>query len=923
MSVQLILYPQIYNGQFNAIATTGANEFVVNGLDFVGLDSATSYDSSAPIGTTWGLPVAIDALTNSAPSIVNTWYRFRSTAGGTPALPTVSSGGAVFTSILANNTTGIYQRLSNLSIGTNYTVDINLSTTSSSLLLVSVFNGTSIISNGIFSASSSTITHTFTANATDNTLLIRYYNYVVTTITINDISVHPTGITPSATTTVLDSGQVICDLYENEDIPLTLSIDDFKNVAEKVQSYSKAFNLPATKRNNQIFDNIFEITRADDGVVFNPYVKMQCVLKQDGFVLFEGYLRLIDIQDKEGEGSYNVNLYSEAIALADFLKEKTFSDLSLAELENVYNKTSIKNSWTSGVTYTNAATSGFRTSDTLKYPFVDWTHEIPLGDNPTGGAGPADGFPELLSLQQVFRPFIKIKYLIERIFQDTPFRFTSDFFDEADFKKLYMDFNWGDALAPNTNMGAGQGENDDTPSITASTSWTRLRFDVESFTNATELGYDNSTSKFTANRDNQYYYVASNFVVAFTGAGVPASQEVGQVGWQKFNSAGVFTGYVPGHKTIYSGGLSTGLKQYSRAFTVVLNAGESIRPSFIRVAGVTLEQMTTQILAYAIPNYSVVKTGTSNITSEVLIQNLRGELGQWDFLKGIMTMFNLVSIPDKSDPNNILIEPYADVFIKTTNGTSLSDRSISHDWTDKIDISEMNLTPLTDLNKTTIFKFVEDEDDYAFMNYKNSVSGHLYGSKVFDASGFTILEGEDEIIAEPFAATVPKPLDNQFPGLIVPSIYSYNPDDGTAEGFDNSPRIMYDNGVKDSGITYYIPQQNGLSSGNESDYLQFSHLSTIPTVTGTLDFNFGECQLIQNLGTPVPDNLFNLYWLPYFAELYNADTRTMTLKVNLNAADISTFNLYDTVFIKNREFRVNKIEYKPNDLATVEFILIR
>ena len=30
----------------------------------------------------------------------------------------------------------------------------------------------------------------------------------------------------------------------------------------------------------------------------------------------------------------------------------------------------------------------------------------------------------------------------------------------------------------------------------------------------------------------------------------------------------------------------------------------------------------------------------------------------------------------------------------------------------------------------------------------------------------------------------------------------------------------------------------------------------------------------------------------------------------------------DTVIIKNREFRVNKIDYKPNDLSTVEFILL-
>jgi hypothetical protein len=71
----------------------------------------------------------------------------------------------------------------------------------------------------------------------------------------------------------------------------------------------------------------------------------------------------------------------------------------------------------------------------------------------------------------------------------------------------------------------------------------------------------------------------------------------------------------------------------------------------------------------------------------------------------------------------------------------------------------MKLEPLTDLNKKTIFKFVEDDDDFAFMNYKNQVGGHLYGSKKFNATDeFNILDGLDEIIAEPFAATVVKPL---------------------------------------------------------------------------------------------------------------------------------------------------------------------
>ena len=290
-------------------------------------------------------------------------------------------------------------------------------------------------------------------------------------------------------------------------------------------------------------------------------------------------------------------------------------------------------------------------------------------------------------------------------------------------------------------------------------------------------------------------------------------------------------------------------------------------------------------------------------------------------------MFNLVSVPDKNNPNNIIIEPYKDIFLENSDSTKL-------DWTDKIDIEEIKLTPLTELNKSTMFKFVEDDDDYAFTQYKIGVQNHLYGSQFFDASTSsnnlpTILTGEEEIIPEPFAATVPRPLMTQFFDFIVPTIYSYNADDGTSEPFENSPRIMYNNGVQSAALgtfvstTYDVPAQNGVGgNATEYEFLQFSHLTDIPTTSSTTDFHFGICQLIQPIGNPTTNNLFNTYWLPYFNELYNPDTRTMTLKVNLTPGDINTFKFFDTVFIKNREFRVNKIDYKPNDLATVEFILI-
>ena len=79
---------------------------------------------------------------------------------------------------------------------------------------------------------------------------------------------------------------------------------------------------------------------------------------------------------------------------------------------------------------------------------------------------------------------------------------------------------------------------------------------------------------------------------------------------------------------------------------------------------------------------------------------------------------------------------------------------------------------------------------------------------------------------------------------------------------------------------------------------------------------------MASIGLTPPFNLFSEYWAPYYDELYNPDTREMKIKVLLTPIDITGFNFYDRVIIKNREYRVNKIDYKPNELSTVEFILI-
>ena len=819
MSVQLIVYPQSYNGSSNAI-NNNTNQFLIDGISFTTVSNSSTYVSSAA-------NLKQDAIDNYSSIAVNTWARYRNSAS---TIPSGASGQLVFQPSSGAGT-GVIQKLSNLAVSSTYVVTFDIASNFTGTLTMQTYSGTVLQSSQVIpNPSTGTATLNFTANTTSDTILFDWDSTASSGASnflfINSISIIHKEQRPSNTISDLSTGEVIVDLYENEDIPLTLSVDEFKNVAEKVQSYSKAFNLPATKRNNKIFDNVFELTRSDDGIVFNPYVKTQCILKQDGYILFEGFLRLIDVSDKSGEISYNVNLYSEVIALADVLKDKTFQDLDFSELDHDYDKDNIKNSWvnTTGITLTNALSStnsfayssaigNLTNTNVLKYPFVDWTGQILLANGSTGNNATA-GFPELTSLEQAFRPFIKIKYIIDKIFADTEFTYSSDFFDTANFGTLYMDFNWGEGNAPNDINAQGEQVNRyNDPNNFAGTSFSNVVFPStnsvsgQTFFNInfpSSAGFDSGTSTFTAPQDNVNYsldYYVEIIFLATTTLTIEWFTSTNQIIDQQVVS-----------------GNNNDTYMYSGSFNTSLNTGDTLVCRFKNSTGAN---HIRQRYSPSNNNASVSGTISSQLTTNAsLLNTLRGEVVQWDFLSGLIKMFNLVTMPDPDNPNNIIIEPYADVFISNTAGTNLAARSIQHDWTEKIDVSEMKLTPLVELNKHTEFKFVEDDDDYAFNLYKKSTSGFLYGSKEFDASTSatglpTLFTGIKEIIAEPFAATIIKPIASQFSNFIIPVIYKGN-DDGSTEGFENSPRIVHINTKKelDNGMTYYIPEQNGGSSEN-------------------------------------------------------------------------------------------------------------
>ena len=919
MSVQLVVFPQNHQG-YQYTAGLGFPQLVTDGTIF-----ASAVNSTNTTLTTG--QAAIDAIAASPPT--TNWQRF-TTTGGTA--PTVIASQVRFTGNSSfTKESGIYQRINGLVVGQQYQLVINV-TVPATTGLGTLILGASGYSNNLgglgytpitdISVAGNTNPVIFTAQSQSEVLVL---NYVATNTQVLDITqVRVTTLTPTANSQPRD-GQVIVDLYEEEEIPLTLSVDDFKNVAEKVQSYSKDFNLPATKRNNKIFDNIFDVTRKDTGISFNPYKQTQAILKEDGYTIFQGYLRLIEIKTQKGEISYNVNLYSEAIALADILQNKTFSDIDLTELSHNYDRDRIHDSWYDGLgiqllndlvpeSFARDSSLAADRTNVLKYPFCDWTGTIGYSASQTysNSTGAYVNMPYINKLSDAFRPWIQIKYLMNKIFKDAGFTWTSNFFDTTDFGKLFMDFNWGNDFSPTDYSVNGKAEYKTLGGQSAGASFSNIVFDVVGNTNwETESGYDSSTGTFTSPQDNTTYTLNALLRTKKTGAGTLQTRYLDSNG----NVYNLQTWNLPAgnFNQINVQQLIITLQN-----TETINLQWKWTPSS---AGDTLKITREVVLTSSVPLPSSIHAHVAldTVVSGTLMNTLRGELNQFEFFKGILTMFNLITLQDPKNPTNILIEPYDDIFLNNADAKIL-------DWTNKVDDDQLQLKPL-ELNKTTVFKFTEDED-YPYKVYKAATQQHMYGSLKFTQSNYTLLTGEEEIEVVPFASTVIKPVFPDYPTFIAPAIYGAN-DDGTEfEAIENAPRILYNcfstpyeisSGAP--GVTYHMPAESGVVGTNQSSYAVFSHTEEIPSQFTNDDYVFGTQQLISIGDSPV-NTLFARFYQGYYGELYHPDTRTLTVKMLLTGADLTEFRFYDKIQIKNRLYRVNKINYKPGDLASVELILI-
>ena len=215
------------------------------------------------------------------------------------------------------------------------------------------------------------------------------------------------------------------DLFGGETIPLTLNVDDLREVGNRNGGYSKDFDLPFTKVNNKFFNHIYDL-QVDS--TYNPFTNLRAELYINENLVFAGGLYLQGFVDKDAQKHYTVNLFSNTVRLLDSLGEATLNDLDYSDLDHTFTEANVLNSQTStGVTLTAGGTT-----TNVFYPLTQ-TKGI-LTDN----AG-----LRIISSRN-YTPFVSLKYILDKIFAFAGFAYRSDFFNTATFTDIYTDTGLAD-----------------------------------------------------------------------------------------------------------------------------------------------------------------------------------------------------------------------------------------------------------------------------------------------------------------------------------------------------------------------------------------------------------------------------------------------------------------------------------------------
>ena len=690
------------------------------------------------------------------------------------------------------------------------------------------------------------------------------------------------------------------DTFGNENINLTLQVDDVRDIESKQASYSKDFDLPATKRNNKFFEHYYNLDRYNSS--FNPYKNLKAFLYVGEVLVLEGFLRLNNVVDKSTEITYNVVLFNDVANVIETLGDSTIEHLNFNDINHVFNTTNIENSWSDNAV---VLTEG-GTTNAVYYPLIN------------DGFISQDGTNLNVDISKHFILNIQLKYLIDKIFAFAGFGYTSTFLNGDLFKDIFFDIGDHDTCSDSDEddaivIVADTGQGTDSIGVNNGTDVGTTVFDATAINFANESGDDNSnfnqaTSTFTAT-ENTTLNINYSVTIGNTDE-TDTAEVVLYANISGGDNIALGSAFIAPIGIDYGDGQNPQVivQQATYSGSIFLEQGQSVTFEFICLN-------TSQTMIYnTFVNPPTLTLTVLETSVDCKIKAHRGDIKLADVLKDVVKMFNLTI--ESLGNNQLRIEPYNN-YLSTT----------VIDWSKKIDVNELVIEPI-ETPKRIEFRHAEDEDDYYHSLYRFE-NGTEYGTQVieFDVDSQDIVEIGLEVFAAPFI--------KELNGTNINLQHIATQDGDTLTPFENKPRLIYKNlqgfssGLNINDVNSGIIFDNAPTINNGTNYEGSTDANPpIPQlVLGDTSLLFGYTNpiYIPTLVTQPLNTLYVQYWSRYINEKYsNSNGLLLKAEIYLKPSDIFSFDFSNIVRIQEQTFRVNKIEYNSdyNTLSKVELIRI-
>jgi len=716
----------------------------------------------------------------------------------------------------------------------------------------------------------------------------------------------------------LVSENIFLDMFTEEDIKISNNITELFDLGAVPSNFTQNFTLPATYKNNNFFENAFDIS-IDFPENFNTNQKIDAYLDFDGIYAVNGYIQLlkINMRDKYVD-SYEISLFGQVSKFNRDINLKFLTDLtsSLAQYNHTASFGNITSSWDLQLF-----------SGSIVYPIIDYGKRISY--NPTlltAINNPSGGF-----FVQDFKPAIKIKKVLDAIFDDLGYTYTGSFLEQPFIDDIYLVCNREGQypifaerdLTTFNQFKVRQYVSSSAQSIiqpiTAGGSIL-----LTNIFNGQEFNFNNAYSPgqffvpftssidFTFNMSLEYGPTGS----APTGSNGPQFT----IGFTNLTSSVVSSINLPNinnNISIQVGRVQntakTQIKQ-AETFKITLNgpAHYTIR---LDSTGVNGNNNFSSSLDFDNKNNSFIELDTLNNSADGLIMNIADNMPFGnsgikfvDFIRSLQKKFNLVIYADKRNNNQFIIETYNDWY----------NRGNVIDFDEYIQTEQqIQIIPANTLAFQKLTFKDKSEVDFIGALFKTQ-SNREFGQEFFVDTTNQFSQGEFRVETMMGSSPLVLPADTLQSGssqaLEIPVFIA----DNNFKPATVFPRIFFYNGQKNVDPYFFFPSPTGSLSYNIAPH--FGHYNNDIPTTGSRSLLF--LNETPNFGTTPNQSLYTKYWSEYVSLLYNPKTRMLTAKAVIPLADYFEIELNDIAFFRSNHYHIRAINNYSLQTGECDIILL-